>query len=250
MSSHQAWQLLHEDIHIWRVPLDQPAHAVDWLAAFLDADEHQRAARFQFANLRRQFTVARGVMRHVLAGYLRVHPAELTFTYGPKGKPALGGVGAGDGLTFNLSHASELALLAVGRGRVIGVDIEAVRPLAELDAIALRYFCPTERAILAASDEHGRRSWFYRFWTRKEALLKATGDGLSLPLDRLDVSGANLGTAQPMTVLDGTGTPRQLTVQDLDPGDGYTGAVAVEGAGWRSRTWTWHPHLGEARSPE
>src|SRR4051794_10491020 len=131
-----------DEVHVWRIRLDRPAAEVARLHETLADEELARAARFHFAEHRRRFTVARGRLRSVLAAYLGCRPAEVGFRYGPHGKPALDG-DAGD-LRFNLAHSDEGALLGVTRGRDVGVDLERVRPMKDLEQLARRYFAPAE----------------------------------------------------------------------------------------------------------
>src|SRR5207237_1874899 len=117
-------------------------------------------------------------LRKTLAEYLSVRPHDLSFTYGPFGKPALPPRLDGTRLEFNLSHSGDMAVLAISRGPAVGVDVEQVIRVSELDSIASRFFSASEKAALNAVPAHARDSAFYSCWTRKEAFLKALGDGL------------------------------------------------------------------------
>ncbi len=269
------WPLLAEDtVHIWAIPLDAlPAH-IDRLRAALSPEERTRAAAFRFPQVQRRFVVARAALRQVLAGYLGTSPSSVAFQYGPFGKPSLAaptarrrgslgsassapsstdvpveseplaGAAAAAGappLTFNLSHSADLALIAVTRGRAVGVDVEHLRPVTDADAIAEGYFCPAERSILRQRSGPAKQALFLTYWTRKEALLKATGDGLGLPLDAVDVSAVRGDEAAAVRVVDGAGVLRRLSLLDLCPPGDYLGAVAVEGSGWRLACWHWPP---------
>src|SRR5512138_1117696 len=130
--------LTHDEVHLWRVPLD--GSAMPALAAALSADERRRAARYRFARHRREFLQARAAMRHILAGYVGVHPAELRFRYLPNGKPMLDGH-----VHFNLSHADAFALVAVASS-AIGVDVERLDPQFAWEPVAAHFFSPPERA--------------------------------------------------------------------------------------------------------
>ena len=161
------------DVHVWYVDLAVEAETQRRLAAGLSEDEGARAARFVFARDTRRFVVARSALRALLAGYLDVTAAALAFAYGPHGKPALDGGRAV--LGFNLSHSGEVAVVAVGWDRALGVDVELWRPLPDLVALAARSFAPRELAVLDALPETERPEAFFRCWTRKEAFIKATG---------------------------------------------------------------------------
>jgi 4'-phosphopantetheinyl transferase len=225
------------DVHVWRVDLAVNAGAVSRLAADLSEDERARAARFTFERDARRFVVARGALRALLGRYLDASPRALAFTYGAHGKPAL--EGPGGALSFNLSHSGEVAVVAVGWRRTLGVDVELWRPLPDLDALAARSFAPRERAVLDALPEGERHPAFFRCWTRKEAFIKATGQGLAQPLDAFVVS---LAPGEPARFLDIDGDPRALarwTLHDLPVPAGYAGAVVVEGAARTLRTRGW-----------
>jgi len=119
------------------------------------------------------------------------------------------------------------------------VDVERLRSIDRADAIAERYLCPAEQETLRATTEDAKAKLFLTYWTRKEALLKATGDGLSMPLDRLDVSGVSDALPRLLTIPDGSGVMRLLAIMDLKPAAGYAGALAVEGYGWQPACWRW-----------
>jgi 4'-phosphopantetheinyl transferase len=215
------------DVHVWYVDLALAADAVGRLAVWLSEDERARASRFKFERDARRFLVARGALRALLGGYLGLAPHEVAFTYQPHGKPALDGVHAA--LGFNLSHSGEVAVIAAGWDRAVGVDVELRRQLPDLAALAARSFAPRERTVLDALPETERPAAFFRCWTRKEAFIKATGQGLAQPLDAFVVS---LAPDEPARFLDIDGDPGALarwTLHDLQPPAGYTGALVVEG---------------------
>jgi 4'-phosphopantetheinyl transferase len=228
-----------DTIHLWSARLDPPPWRVAELARLLDPDEQARAARFRFDVHRRRFTVGRGFMRSVVGAYLGVEPARLVWSYGPKGKPFLAEPPAGDPFHFNLSNSEELALLGVERVREIGVDVEYLRPLSDLEALARRFFSPGESETLLALPPELRVRAFFNCWTRKEAYLKAVGDGLSAPLNRFDVTLAP-GEAPRMLRLEGDAERAACwSLYHLEPAAGYLGAVAIEGGGWQIAAWRW-----------
>jgi 4'-phosphopantetheinyl transferase len=156
------------------------------LRARLCDAERQRAGRFRFERDRRRFIVARARLRELLAARLGARPERVELVYGKNGKPAL----AYSSWHFSVSHCGDLALFAFSTRGDIGIDIEEIRPLPEADAIAAQFFSPRERAAYSALAPRDRPLAFLECWTRKEALAKALGDGLSMPLDALDVSRA------------------------------------------------------------
>lgn len=227
------------EVHVWRVGLDQPEEAIGGLRRVLSGDEVERAERFVFDRHRRRFTVARGAMREVLGGYLGVGTAEVRFAYGERGKPRL----AEGGVEFNLSHSEEMALLAVTSAVPVGVDVEALRRMEDALKISERFFSAAERGVLAACPEGERDAAFFRCWTRKEAYVKAVGDGIVLGLDRFDVS-LDEGAGARFLALDGDASrAAQWSLIHVDPGDGYVGALAMPAHPRVVRGFDWRPGL-------
>lgn len=150
----------------------------------LSSDERERAARFHFDIHRNRYVNARRALRYVLGDRLGMDPADLRFEYAANGKPSL----PGSELRFNVSHSAGYALIAVAQDRELGVDVEEIRPKDDLLALARRFFSPAEHTALEHAPAAEIAAIFYRVWTRKEAYLKACGDGLSLALDSFTVS--------------------------------------------------------------
>lgn len=229
------------EVHIWRAFLDLPPHRVDKLARTLSPDEIRRAEHLFFAVDRLRFTVARGVLRAILGSYLDTPASDITFCYGPHGKPALPPEFDEGRLHFNVAHSFGLALYAVARDREVGVDVEWMRPHLANTGVAERFFAPAEVETLEALPEDGRGEAFYRCWTRKEAYIKARGEGLSLPLDQFDVSLAVDERPVRLRTHQDPFEAERWRLWALQPAQGYAAAVAVEGLGWRLRRWTWVP---------
>jgi 4'-phosphopantetheinyl transferase len=183
--------------------------------------------------------VARGLLRAILGRYLGCSPADVRFCYGPRGKPALNDARGGEALRFNLSHSRGIALYAVTRGREVGVDVEAIRPEVEIASVARRVFSPSERATLHSLPPELQSEAFFNGWTRKEAFIKATGEGLARPLDEFDVSIAPGEPARLLATQPDADEAARWTLRELLPGPGYRAAVAVEGTGWRLAYWRW-----------
>jgi len=222
---------LHE-AHLWRLDLDAAggqAPATD----ILNEEERARAARFHFDRDRRRFIAARAALRRILAAYVDRAPADLVFSLGPHGKPALENLG----LEFNLSHSGGCGLLAVTRGRRVGVDVEHVRADFAGEDIARRFFAPAEVDALAASAPGEYVAAFFRCWTRKEAYVKARGDGLSLPLDRFVVPLEPAATRALASCLDDPSECSRWSLREIVPAPGYLGALVVEGNGWTLRAY-------------
>ena len=221
-------------VDVWAASLDDlPENS---LRVLLSADERERGERFHFERDRRRFVAARGLLRLLLGRYLDVDPAGLRFGYGPRGKPSLAGC---EELRFNLSHSGGLTLLAVTRDCEVGVDIEQERPVPESEDIARHYFSAREGAELRSLGADEREAAFFRCWTRKEAFIKATGDGLSRPLDTFDVTLASGKPARLLRVLGEPEAARRFWLEDLRPAPGFAGALAVEGGAKRVLRRTW-----------
>lgn len=207
-------------IFVHTVDLDrQPAPAA---AGPVSQDERDRAARFRRPRDGYRWLAARAALHRVLGGHLGIAPEALRYTFSGHGKPALDL--AGPPLHFNLSHSGRIALIAVTRHAPVGVDVEREKPLPDWRAVASRFFSPAERAQLEALDAADRQRGFYRCWTRKEALIKATGEGLSADLASFDVS-----LTAPAVLADRSpaGGVRHWQLVHLDPEPGYLGAVAI-----------------------
>lgn len=226
-----------DEVHVWRVALDPPSPWVERFEAVLSPVERARADRYHRAGDRARCVVGRGWLRTLLGRYLADDPGRLEFRYGRQGKPELAGPAGVPPLRFNLAHSRDLALLAVVQGRQVGIDMEAIRPLADADRIIARFFSPRERAAYLSLPEPERPDAFFRAWTRKEAYLKATGLGLSLALDQFAVA---LAPGEPARLVHVEGRPHEperWALHDLEPGPGFTAALAVEGSGWRLRCY-------------
>lgn len=213
-------------VHVWAWSLDMSAERIVALAATLSPDERGRAGKFGTAQLRHRFIVGRGVMRAVLADYLQAAPAELEFSYTSRGKPALAGSAAGR-LHFNLAHSHGLALLAVTHVAALGVDVERVRPFPNATGIAERFFSAGEIAAFQTLPLGAREAAFFQLWTRKEAWLKATGDGITASLSKVEVA---FLPDEPPGVRAIAGDPaagKTWSICPLSPADGFVGALAI-----------------------
>lgn len=233
-----------DQVLVWLVDLRAPREAVEKLTLLLSADERARADRFRFESHRRRFIAGRGVLRTLLSNHADVDPAALRFEYGTAGKPRLAEP-AESGLHFNVSHADDIALIAMARNRAVGVDVERVRAAKDLERLAARFFSPEEAADFMRLPPTARQSAFYTCWSRKEAFLKARGVGLSGNLKDFAVTlepGVPARIRRLSESLSG-GSDWKLT--DLEVPGGYVGALASQGRGWQiaSRRWTYRNGL-------
>ena len=230
--------IAESDVHLWRVDLAAVADGEPaWLQVLSD-DERVRAARFHFSRDRQRYVAARALLRTILGGYLASNPKHLTFRYSEKEKPTLSHTYADQELEFNVSHSGSVALLAFARGRQVGVDVERVRQDFDVEAIAGRFFSLLEREQLSDFSPAEIHEAFFRCWTRKEAYIKATGAGLSLPLSQFDVSlSAGCLNALLATRPDPLEAAR-WSLREVAAGEGYLAALCVHGQGWRLREWS------------
>ncbi|MDZ4699446.1 MAG: 4'-phosphopantetheinyl transferase superfamily protein [Rhodothermales bacterium] len=230
-----------QEIHVWRALLHQPAKHLERLERVLSMDERAKASRFRFEHNRKDYIVARGVLRHILGAYVSRRPEALQFFYSPYGKPALNAELRGQKVGFNVSHSGGYALYAIAIGREIGIDVERVRPEAAQDGVAERFFSPGEVASLRALPPHAQTIAFFNCWTRKEAYIKARGEGLSLPLNQFDVS---LVPGEPARLLQSRVDPEDAgrwTLHAIPLEHGYVAALAAEGPAGAVMYWNWQP---------
>lgn len=226
-----------DEVHLWRADLEALRADESRWQGVLSADEAARAARYHFAGDRQRYVAVRAWLRMILASYLATDARRLTFSYSPKEKPSLGAEFAGSGITFNVSHSGEIALLAFTRRREIGVDVEQVRHNSDLEAIARRFFSDHEQRQLLALATEKRADAFFCCWTRKEAYIKATGDGLSLPLNQFDVSLTPEDNNALLATRPDVSEAERWLLREVPAGTGYAAALCVRGRDWRLRDW-------------
>jgi 4'-phosphopantetheinyl transferase len=226
------------EVHVWRVALAPAADEVAALARTLDDTERARAGRFHFERDRVAFTVVRGALRTLIGRYLGRPPASIAFGYAARGKPHLALDQPGRGLGFNVSHSGGWGLLAFARDRELGVDVERRRPIDELDSLARHSFSPHELAAWRALPAHDRADAFFRCWARKEAFIKATGEGIA-QLAEFDVE---LRPGEPARLLRTPeppgGSPR-WSLCDLPELPDHAAALVVDGPASQLTCWAW-----------
>lgn len=216
-------------VNIWFVGIDRFGPAIQPLSEIISSDERERAERFHFERDRKRFVAARVYLRRILGTSLGVEPQRVSFQYGPFGKPALGGEFKDSSLRFNVSHSHGCAVYAVTHGREVGVDLEFIRPLDDLSTLADRNFSVEENNGLRSLPAQDRLSGFFDCWTRKEAFLKATGDGLSFPSEKFDVSLIPGPGRRPLKVRGIAAEENNWTLISLEPDPAYAAALVVEG---------------------
>ncbi|HEY1658755.1 MAG TPA: 4'-phosphopantetheinyl transferase superfamily protein [Candidatus Sulfotelmatobacter sp.] len=229
---------LHEnEVQLWRADLDALAPEESRWQQILSTDERKRAARFHFAKDRQHFAAARAILRLILSGYLEIDPDHIDFRYSQKEKPYLAGRCAQSGIMFNVSHSEGVALYAVARGIELGVDVEFIRHEVEVESIARRFFSAYEQEQLSNLPSAERAEAFFRCWTRKEAYIKATGDGLSLPLSQFDVSLAPDSEDALLATRPDSKEAKQWLLREVPAGTGYLAALCARGRRWRLTSW-------------
>lgn len=211
--------LLSDDVHIWKIDLNQPESQLQLFRESLSSDEISRAERFYFPEHRQRFIAGRGSLRAILGRYLGVEPVQVEFEYQHRGKPVLAAKFADSGLLFNLSHSQNLGLFGVSYQRLIGVDLEYIRPMSDLENLAKRFFLPSEYEVIKFLPSEQKQQVFFRYWTCKEAYLKATGDGL-VQLEQIEI---NLTPTAPAQLL----VPGNWILQELVPANNFAAAVVV-----------------------
>src|SRR5882724_5597525 len=228
---HQVDMLREDEVHLWIAPLSTPPETLFYFESVLSADEKERARRFRNISDGKRYLIARGLLRRLLGYYVAGAPDRLQFTYNALGKPSLSGQTSEAVLNFSVSHSEDRALFGFARGRRIGVDLEYVRPDIDVLGLARGHFSPAEFRQLRHLPASEQCDAFYRVWTRKEAYLKACGEGLSFGLERVEVS---LGPAEPAMIRKVAGSSNaseHWTLKHLSAAPNYLGAAAVEGRG-------------------
>jgi 4'-phosphopantetheinyl transferase len=212
-------------VEITGIRLDAPVE-IAALWQLLSRDERERAEKFRFTKHRRHYIVARASLRRLLAERLRIAPRAVELVETEYGKPRLSPVHGSVHLDFNLSHSGALALYAFTSGRAVGIDVELIREVPDIDDLAACFFSPSESASLQALPLARRSLAFLACWTRKEAFIKALGQGLSCPLDGFDVTIDPDAPARITRIEAGIGSVANWTMQAFTPNPCYIAAVA------------------------
>jgi len=211
-------------IDVWLIPLE------GCVAVNLSAEERAQAARFVFERDRVRFSIAHTALRDILSRYTGEDASAIVIHTAEKGKPYLADHPE---IRFNLSHSGCWAMVAVTRGREVGVDIECIRADRSSEDIAKRFFAPAEVRALNGTPEHSRVQAFFACWSRKEAYIKARGEGLGIPLDSFEVSLGEDG------VLCHAEDLERWSMCSLRAPKGYAAALVAEGSGWQVRQLEW-----------
>jgi 4'-phosphopantetheinyl transferase len=231
--------LAGNEVHVWATALSAPAQTLDDFATTLSPEEKGRAHKFKFEKHRNRYIAGRGALRKILGQYLRAGPAELRFVQLENGKPVLAEEFSSTGIHFNLSHTEDLALVAVTRLGVVGVDVECIRPVKDMDELVARFFSPRENEAFQKVADDVKPAAFFNLWTRKEALLKATGEGITRSLSLVEVSFLPGESARLLAISGDAAKAATWSLRDLSPAAGFTGAVAIQSRDIEVRCWKW-----------
>ncbi|HNC84230.1 MAG TPA: 4'-phosphopantetheinyl transferase superfamily protein [Nitrospira sp.] len=220
-------------VHVWFCELPRYADVQESFAALLSDEERTRAARFAFERDRQRFVLSHGVLRQLLARYTHIKAGEIQFITGRHGKPALAVPSVpSENIQFSLSHSGEYALVAVARGREVGVDVEVFKANMDCAKLAERFFAPREAQAMATLCGEPQQRMFYRLWTAKEAYFKGLGVGLSLGLERCEIVFDGESPHARVRLADSGTSDHAWQIQSLSLPDGLAGAVAASGGDW------------------
>lgn len=229
-----SWPALgHGDVHVWKANVTDWSGRVAELERLLDPEEQARAQRFRFFRDRRQYVIAHGLLRRVLARYLGRRPDRLEFGMGSAGKPFLLPDAGARPIEFNLAHSADVILMAATSGAIVGIDVERRSAGVEFDELIERFFSAHERAEFRRLPPATREAAFFACWSRKEAYIKATGLGVSLGLDYFDVTVAPEGPAAVLADRRDREADSAWQMIDLAVDSGYAGALVVGGSSCR-----------------
>ena len=212
-----------DHVYVWTLPTTASNEILSNFEQLLTADELDHATQIRSLRQRQSFIVTRGTLRSLLGCFLAIEPQELQFDYGPKGKPVLSTAAE---VSFNVSHSSEMAAIALTRGCDVGIDLEEIRTLPELEQIVRQFFRSEEAAKIMVLPCGERERAFFACWTRKEAYVKATGSGLSKSPDSFSVTERAEKDGTFDVLEEGAPSSEPWTVQDLCFSPDYAAALA------------------------
>ncbi len=228
--------LADDEVHVWCGNLDLSESLMDQFKNSLSEDELNRANRFYFLKDKHRFVAARGILRKILSFYLGVEPNALLFQYSQHGKPSLHPNSndlifpfKSSEVKFNVSHSNLIALFGITKYRQIGIDVEYAKDFADADKIAERFFSFQENLVFQRLPQEQKITAFYHCWTRKEAFIKAIGEGLSYPLGQFEVSFLPSEKPRIKHINNDQNQGKRWSLKALIPFPGYIGAIAVEG---------------------
>jgi 4'-phosphopantetheinyl transferase len=233
-----------DDVEVRIASLDCRQSELRRFESILGDDEINRANRFHFQKDRERFVAGRGLLRVILSSYVAVPPSEIFFTYGSHGKPGIRRQNGRPAVEFNLAHSGGTAIYAITRDRPVGIDIESVKHEFPIESVAERFFSELEVAALRSLPKHIQRIAFFKCWTRKEAFIKAIGDGLSCPLSDFDVSLTPGEPARLLHVRWASEEAHRWCMEDIDSVAGCAAAIVFSGPQCRMHVSQWDLNSG------
>jgi 4'-phosphopantetheinyl transferase len=243
MTGIEVAPLGQDEVHVRIASLERPQSEMKYFEKILAEDEINRANRFHFKKDRERFVAGRGILRMILSSYVSAPPGEIIFTYGSRGKPGLQPQLGLPGIEFNLAHSSGMAIYAITEDRPVGVDIESFQPDFPVEEVARNFFSSAELAALQDLPKVLRMEAFFKCWTRKEAFIKALGDGLSCPLSDFDVSLTPGEPARLLNVRWGS-DEAHWSMEDIESLAGYAAAIVFSGPQCRMHVSQWPLNTG------
>jgi 4'-phosphopantetheinyl transferase len=233
-------ELAAPGVHVWAASLRTSPALLETLARTLAPGERQRAEQFRFQRDRDRFVAGRGILRTILGAYVGIGPAAVALEYGSHGKPSLARTHGVAGLHFNLAHSEDLALMAVTRAGTVGIDVERVRRLDDAEDLVARFFSPRESAQFGALPPEQKAAAFFNLWTRKEAWLKATGEGIGSRLGEVEVSFRPGEPAELLSLPGHVGSAGAgWRLYHLAPAPGFIAALAIAAGRAQVSCWRW-----------
>jgi 4'-phosphopantetheinyl transferase len=223
--------------HLWAAVSNEFVDQAPKLGALLSPAEQATAERFRLVEDRNRYVIRHGLLRLILGRYLEQRPSAIEFQHGAYGKPGLRMDGAGPHIFFNTSHSAEIAICAITSACPIGVDVERMREIPEIEGIARQFFVPNETRTLMALPAESRMQAFYNCWTRKEAFLKATGEGIAESLAKVEVTVAPEDKPRVVSASGDREAQEQWQLQPFSPASGYLGCVAYKNAVLALNQW-------------
>jgi len=214
------------EIHVWRANLDINLSLQKKFWTTLSDDEKRRAERFRFSHLRVHYIASRGILRQLLSRYLSVSTQSLRFEYGEQGKPSLADF---PHFQFNISHSENQLVLAFAQEITLGIDVEFINPKTDFEVIAPNFFSKNEADTLLAQVPEDRPQVFFNCWTRKEAFIKAKGGGLSIPLDKFEVTLLSNDTPRLLAIDWAPEEVENWSTFSFKTGEGFVGALMTDG---------------------
>ena len=227
-ASGEASRLGPGELHLWAAAFGEFGDRLPELRALLTESEKARAEKFKFARDRDRYLIRHGLLRLILGRYLHQDPSAIDFRVGASGKPEVRIAAGGAALFFNASHSAEIALWAIASACPVGVDIERVREIPDIEKIARRFFHPRETATLMALPPDARLAAFHACWTRKEAFLKTTGEGIAQGVAKVEVTLAPGDAAAVVSIAEDSSARERWQLHSFSPASGYVGCVAYE----------------------